>query len=132
VGNRYRQNDNFGDDPPLGPGLDGIFRQARERHRTKTTQLTQTSHSYSLRDLCEPVHIYSLSQSYNCCSSRRSTNAHEGGGRGISAMSTAAVHTSNAAHLIEAVHDLGPTINAMREEIERERRLPVHLVETLR
>ena len=47
-------------------------------------------------------------------------------------MSTAAVHTSNAAHLIEAVHDLGPTINAMREEIERERRLPVQLVETLR
>src|SRR5215831_15559186 len=47
-------------------------------------------------------------------------------------MSTAAVHTSNAAHLIEAVHDLGPTINAMREEIERDRRLPVGLVETLR
>ena len=38
-------------------------------------------------------------------------------------MSTAAVHRSNAAHLIEAVYDLGPTINAMREEIERERRL---------
>jgi hypothetical protein len=45
-------------------------------------------------------------------------------------MSTAAVHTSNAAHLIEAVYDLGPTIIAMREEIERERRLPVQLVET--
>jgi alkylation response protein AidB-like acyl-CoA dehydrogenase len=37
-----------------------------------------------------------------------------------------------AARLIQAVADLGPTIAGMRDQIERERRLPVPLVERLR
>jgi alkylation response protein AidB-like acyl-CoA dehydrogenase len=47
-------------------------------------------------------------------------------------MSMGLTHTSDAARLIQAAFDLGPTINAMRDEIERERRLPARLVETLR
>jgi indole-3-acetate monooxygenase len=39
--------------------------------------------------------------------------------------------TFEADRLIEAALDLGPTIKAMRDEIESERRLPVRLVETL-
>ena len=46
-------------------------------------------------------------------------------------MPTDVTNTSDAARLIEAAHELGPTITAMRDEIDRERRLPVRLVETL-
>ena len=46
-------------------------------------------------------------------------------------MPTDVTNTSDADRLIEAAHELGPTITAMRDEIERERRLPVRLVETL-
>jgi alkylation response protein AidB-like acyl-CoA dehydrogenase len=45
-------------------------------------------------------------------------------------MSTGA-HKSEADRLIEAAHTLGPTITAMRDEIEGERRLPMRLVEAL-
>ena len=45
-------------------------------------------------------------------------------------MSTGA-HNSEADRLIEAAHALGPTIKAMRDEIERERRLPMRLVDAL-
>ena len=38
----------------------------------------------------------------------------------------------DAVRLIEAAAELGPTINGLRDEIERERRLPRGLVETLR
>jgi alkylation response protein AidB-like acyl-CoA dehydrogenase len=39
--------------------------------------------------------------------------------------------TFEADRLIEVARDLGPTIKAMRDQIERERRLPIQLVETL-
>ena len=38
----------------------------------------------------------------------------------------------DAARLIQAAHDLGPTILALRDDIDRERRLPGPLVEALR
>ena len=47
-------------------------------------------------------------------------------------MSTRVTDSSDAARLIAAAVDLGPTIYALRGEIERERRLPGSLVETLR
>jgi alkylation response protein AidB-like acyl-CoA dehydrogenase len=52
------------------------------------------------------------------------------GGKAGHAMSTAM--SPDAARLIEAVAQLGPTISAQRDQIERERRLPPGLVETLR
>ena len=39
---------------------------------------------------------------------------------------------SDALRLIQAAHDLGPTIVGMRDEIERQRRLPDPLVDRLR
>ena len=47
-------------------------------------------------------------------------------------MDIAAAIGSEAARLTNAANDLGPTIAGMREEIERERRLPLPLVERLR
>ena len=47
-------------------------------------------------------------------------------------MDIAAATGSEAARLTNAANDLGPTIAGMREEIERERRLPLPLVERLR
>ena len=47
-------------------------------------------------------------------------------------MSAQVTDSLDAARLIDAAHDLGPTIFALRGEIERERRLPRSLVETLR
>jgi alkylation response protein AidB-like acyl-CoA dehydrogenase len=47
-------------------------------------------------------------------------------------MSIDAAAAADAARLIQAAHDLGPTIVGMRAEIERERRLPSSLVERLR
>jgi alkylation response protein AidB-like acyl-CoA dehydrogenase len=47
-------------------------------------------------------------------------------------MSIAYAPSPHAIRLVETAAELGPTINALRDEIERERRLPVGLVETLR
>jgi len=47
-------------------------------------------------------------------------------------MSIVIAPSPHALHLIEKAAELGPTINGLRDEIERERRLPVGLVETLR
>ena len=47
-------------------------------------------------------------------------------------MSIASATSPDAVRLIEAAAELGPTITALRDEIERERRLPPGLVETLR
>ena len=50
----------------------------------------------------------------------------------MSGMSAQVVDSLDAARLIDAAHDLGPTIFALRGDIERERQLPRSLVETLR
>jgi alkylation response protein AidB-like acyl-CoA dehydrogenase len=47
-------------------------------------------------------------------------------------MSIGSAPLSDAFRLLEAAAELGPTIHALRDEIERERRLPTGLVETLR
>ncbi len=47
-------------------------------------------------------------------------------------MSAQVTNSLDAASLFDAAHDLGPTIFALRGEIERERRLPRSLIETLR
>jgi hypothetical protein len=47
-------------------------------------------------------------------------------------MSIANATSPDAVRLIEAAAELGPIINGLRDEIERERRLPVGLVQTLR
>lgn len=47
-------------------------------------------------------------------------------------MSTQGTVGLDAARLIQAAHDLGPTILALRDDIDRERRLPGPLVEALR
>jgi alkylation response protein AidB-like acyl-CoA dehydrogenase len=47
-------------------------------------------------------------------------------------MSIASASSPDAIGLVEAAVRLGPTINGLRDEIDRDRRLPVGLVETLR
>jgi len=53
-------------------------------------------------------------------------------GKAGSAMSIASATSPHAVRLIEAAAELAPTINALSDEIERERRLPEGLVEKLR
>ena len=53
-------------------------------------------------------------------------------GKAGSVMSIASASSPHAVRLIEAAAELAPTINALSDEIERERRLPEGLVATLR